>query len=120
MNLHSIKEGITIPVPVPELGTNYKMYAHIEKVEPASVSRIVEGEVDVEFINEFSTPTTPETEVTHALTPPPTPMLTPDFGPILPSGYITLPATQPLERPLEQRRQQVREAWLKRFQDTSE
>lgn len=53
MNIHSIKEGITIPVNVSELGDNYVMYAHIEKVEPAATSRIVHGEVDVEFINEF-------------------------------------------------------------------
>lgn len=110
MNLHSIKEGITIPVPVPELGIDYKMYAHIEKVEPASVSRIVEGEVDVEFINDFTSGQ-----------PVATPMPTSDFGPILSSEGTTPLLTPPLEQPpLEQRRQQVREAWLKRFPNTAE
>ena len=121
MNLHSIKEGITIPVPVPELGANYKMYAHIEKVEPAGVSRIVEGEVDVEFINDFTSgqpvATTVAAEVTHA----PTPMPTPNFGPMLSSTASVAPVVQPLEQPSpEQRRQQVREAWLKRFPNTAE
>ena len=60
INLHSIKEGITIPIHVPELGKDYVMFAHIEKVEPAGLSRIVQGEVDVEFINEFNKPHNPE------------------------------------------------------------
>ena len=117
MNLHSIKEGITIPVPVPELGKDYKMYAHIEKVEPAGLSRIVEGEVDVEFINDFTTPTaaTASTEATH------TPAPTPNFGAVLPTEGVPEPTVQPLEQlSVEQRRQQVRDAWLKRFPNTAE
>ncbi len=108
MNLHSIKEGITIPVPVPELGRDYKMYAHIEKVEPASVARIVEGEVDVEFINDFATP------IPAAINEPP-----PEFGSMItPPTAPSLPTQE--EPTLERRRQQVRESWLKRFPSTAE
>ncbi len=53
MNLHSIKENITIPISVPQLGRDYFIFAHIEKVEPMDVSRITNGEIDVEFINDF-------------------------------------------------------------------
>jgi hypothetical protein len=117
MNLHSIKEGITIPVPVPELGRDYKMYAHIEKVEPAGLSRIVEGEVDVEFINDFTVPST--ATATAEATPAPAP--TPNFGAVLPAKDTPEPAIHPLEQSTaEQRRQQVRDAWLKRFPNTAE
>jgi hypothetical protein len=118
MNLHSIKEGITIPVPVAELGKDYKMYAHIEKVEPAPVARIVEGEVDVEFINDFAP--SPATAITVPF--PPTPAPTPDYGPMItPSSAPSPPphTTQEESTP-EQRRQQVRDAWLKRFPSTAE
>jgi hypothetical protein len=122
MNLHSIKEGITIPVPVPELGTDYKMYAHIEKVEPAGLSRIVEGEVDVEFINDFTdAPTSTISTTTTRGDPTPTPMPTPNFGAVLPEAAAPEPAVMPLEQlTAEQRRQQVRDAWLKRYQNTAE
>jgi hypothetical protein len=102
MNLHSIQEGITIPITAAELGRDYVLYAHIEKVEPAPVSRIIECEVDVEFINEFEsaqsmTATLPE----------------PDIIPAPP------PVTQTPVLSEEERRRQVRESWLKRFQNTS-
>jgi hypothetical protein len=51
MNLHSITAGITIPIPIPDLG--YSIFAYIERVEPADTSLIIEGEVNVEFINDF-------------------------------------------------------------------
>jgi hypothetical protein len=118
MNLHSIKEGITIPVPVAELGGGYKMYAHIEKVAPAAVARIVEGEVDVEFINDFAP--APTTTVASAI--PPTPASTPNFGPMItPTAAPSPPPHTTQEEPTpEQRRQQVRDAWLKRFPSTAE
>jgi hypothetical protein len=116
MNLHSIKEGITIPVPVPELGKEYRLFAHIEKVEPATVCRIVEGEVEVDFINDFKETFTPIIE-------PPTPHSTPILAPMIPteSNHIITPIAS-LDTPqisAEERREQIRQSWLKRYQNTS-
>ena len=120
MNLHSIKEGITLPVHVPELGKDYILFAHIEKVEPASLSRIVEGEVNVEFINEFNE------HIPAAPTPSPvglSPLLTPMFQPM--SNPIVFPLTPPAlqtatqEISAEERRRQVRESWLNRYQNNA-
>jgi hypothetical protein len=110
MNLHSIKEGITIQIPVPELGKDYTMFAHIEGVEPAPVSRIVEGEVNVEFINDFKEPivrpviepTSLNTIVTPVLEPQPTP------APTIPVETL---------EDQEERRRRVRDAWVKRYQN---
>ena len=120
MNLHSIKEGITLPVLVPELGKDYTMFAHIEKVEPAGVSRIVEGEVDVEFINEFKDVITPSA-------PAPTPVgCSPLLGPMIPDSVlnpIMMPPTRPTspvnQISAEERRRIVRESWIKRHQNNA-
>lgn len=119
-NLHTIRAGVTIPISVPELGKDYKIFAHIEAVEPAETSRIVDGEVEVEFINEFATAfatnaVIPETvqntvvESTNAInvTQPPTP----ELGPQKQVSNAVMTAEQ---------REVVRNAWLKRFQNTSE
>ena len=117
MNLHSIKEGITIQIPVPELGKDFTMFAHIEKVEPAPLSRIVQGEVDVEFINEFkeipSAPSYPEVESI----PPPSmnTIITPILSPV--ENPVVSPALTAAEK--EERRRRVRESWLARFNQNS-
>lgn len=113
-NLHSIREGIMVPVGIPEFGEDFRMYAHIERVEPAEVSRIVHGEVDVEFLREElgtqmvadATKTiSPTVESTEPIT---VPITTPDVGP---SPGADLSA--------EERQRQIRESWLKRFQNTA-
>jgi hypothetical protein len=125
MNLHSIKENITIPIPVPQLGKDYSMFAHIEKVEPMSLSRITNGEVDVEFINEFTT---------QPSTPAPTPIgSSPLMGPIIPSSLnpiltpqalssmtsILTPTAPPVnEVSAEERRRIIRESWVKRYESS--
>jgi hypothetical protein len=110
MNIHSIKEGITIPVHISELGDDYVMYAHIEKVEPEAISRIVHGEVDVEFINEFEKE---ETNVSHI---PSLTSTTSDFSnsSMIPESSIIpqIPQTMPS---VEERKAQIRDSWLKRF-----
>lgn len=119
MNLHSIKEGITIPIPVPQLGKDYTMFAHIEKVKPEVVSRIVSGEIDVEFINEFKDTTPPA--------PSPTPVSSsPLLDPMIPNSIMSQPMSIPLTPPstpqisAEERRRIVRESWVKRCQNTVE
>lgn len=117
MNLHSIKEGITIPIPVPELGKDYTMFAHIEKVEPASVSVIIGGEVSVEFINEFKEDTIPSA-------PAPTPEEdSPYIGSMIPNSILhpmSIPLTPPSipQISAEERRRIVRESWVKRCQNS--
>jgi hypothetical protein len=130
MNLHTIKEGITIPVNVPELGKEYTMFAYIEKVEPASLSRIVHGEVDVEFINEFEDKNT-NYQIPTASTIGPfenTIIENNDFNEVLPSSVITHSMNNICNKresdqntiTNEERRKRVRESWLKRFENNGE
>lgn len=107
MNLHSIREGTTFPIPIPELGKDYTIFAHIEKVEPVSLARIINGEVDVEFINEFATPPPVLDE----------PYITPQHNPIIIPDTIVSPLE---ELSNEERRRRVRESWLKRCQNNVE
>jgi len=120
MNLHSIKEGITLNVPVPQLGKGYTMLAYIEKVEPAAISQIAEGEVNVEFINEFKevTPTAPIIIPTAPLESS-TGHMIPDSitNPIvLPSSPVNEVST---EVSAEERRKIVRDSWIKRYQNNA-
>lgn len=115
LNLHSIKEGITIPIPVPELGKDYTMFAYIEKVEPEATSLIVEGEVDVEFINEFKDHITPIDSA-----PTPVGSSSPLLGPMIElPNPIDVPLTPPAIPQIsnEERRRIVRESWVKRSQN---
>ena len=113
MNLHSIKEGITLTVPVPQLGKGYTMLAYIEKVEPAAISQIAEGEVDVEFINEFKdvTPTAPlESSISSMI---PDSITNPIVIPSLPVNEVSV------EVSAEERRIAVRDSWIKRYQNNA-
>ena len=115
-NLHSIHEGVMVPVGIPEFGEHFRMYAHIERVEPADVSRIVNGEVDVEFLREET--------VSESLSPA-VESLSPAAESLSPSdttASIETPATAAppgTELTAEERQRQIRESWLKRFQNTA-
>lgn len=110
MNLHSITEGITVPITVPELGDDYVLFAHIEKVEPETTSLIIEGEVDVDFINDFAS----EYEVPHSSNP----VIIPPVVEAPVEAPIEAPIIQPVEEAptlsAEERRRLVRESWAKR------
>ena len=113
MNLHSIKEGVTLRVNVPELGSDYIIFSHIEKVEPAGISRIVRGEVDVEFINDFAKVIQPTAtsgggssdSITEA--------------PIIAEVTNTAITTISEEVSAEERRRIVRDSWIKRYQNNA-
>ena len=113
MNLHSIKEGVTLRVNVPELGKDYIIFSHIEKVEPAGISRIVRGEVDVEFINDFDKVIQPTAtsgggssdSITEA--------------PIIAEVTNTAITTISEEVSAEERRRIVRDSWIKRYQNNA-
>jgi hypothetical protein len=107
MNLHSIKEGITIPISIPELGKEYQMLAYIEKVEPQKISRIVHGEVEVEFINEYN-----QTNINDSIPIIPSISENQVDVPILARSILTSPIK---EIDNEERRKKVRESWIKRF-----
>jgi hypothetical protein len=120
INIHSIKENITIPISVPQLDDSYTLFAYIEKVEPMSISRIVDGEVEVEFINDFTmnnTATTPIAPIHPIITP----NSTPNSTPILASSMIDTSAISSISSlqadfiPVEERRKNIRESWAKRF-----
>jgi hypothetical protein len=102
MNLHSITEGITVPVIIPELGDNYVLFAHIEKVEPETTSLIIEGEVNVDFINEFAPPI-PEIQ----------PQV-PTIQPLVTEPLVTESLIQEEPLSIEERRRLIRESWAKR------
>jgi hypothetical protein len=128
MNLHSIREGLTIPVIVSEISNDYVIYTHIEKVEPANLSRIVNGKIDVDFINEFEIPATATATATYS------PLITPlhsetnqdttqqnktEYGCLpLPLPDISLPASASSTKnpqTTEEDRAKMREARLRRF-----
>ncbi len=108
MNLHSITEGITVPINVPELGEDYVLFAHIEKVEPARTSLIIEGEVNVDFINEFAEP--PSNPI---IEPPVAEEPVPQEVPSVEEPSIVEPVIN-----AEERRRLVRESWAKRVAAT--
>lgn len=114
MNLHSIKEKIIIPINLPEIDKDFVIYAYIEAVEPGPIARIIGGEINVEFINDFEEPA---------------PAIEPTQPPII--NPYSIPIISPLIKPeentvvipeisLDERRQRVRESWLKRFQNNAE
>jgi hypothetical protein len=122
MNIHSIREGITIPVNVPQLGQDYTLFAHIEKVEPCGVARIVNGEVDVEFINDFGNENAFGNTFEKDMNKEPHITETPNVTPITSSPCIhpsyfsnqNIPVIPQETISDEERRRQVRESWLKR------
>jgi hypothetical protein len=125
MNIHSIREGITLPVTIPQLGKDYTLFAHIEKVEPGGLARIINGEVDVEFINEFvqdcftQDNTQDNNKELNSVTPTPnpTPVLAPiNNNPCIHPSYFTnnIPVIPRETISDEEKRRQVRESWLKR------
>lgn len=118
LNLHTIREGITIPVYVPELGADFVMFAYIDKVEPASLARIIDGEVDVEFINDFN-----NSSAIHNTNSVNMPLM--DYSDIIESSVLH--SLEEIKRPSleqnsiskEERQEQVRNSWLKRFQNNA-
>ena len=89
MNLHSIQQDITLPIQI----LDQTFFVHIEQVDPMPLARIIEGEVTVEFINMFEKIIENPKEEPHKE-----------------------PQEEPAEEPtVEERRQQIRESWLKRF-----
>jgi len=106
MNLHSVQEGITIPI---TLFDDTQIFAYIQTVEPAPLARIVNGEVVVDFINDFIVPLVPEPSA--LLAPPPSAPLAEMADMVEPSA----PLAPPVELSIEERRRQVRESYLKRF-----
>ncbi len=80
-NLHSIQQNITLPVEIYDNYMYFNIFAYIDKVEPAPISRIVSGEVQVEFINDIE--------------------------------------NDKKELSYEERRQEVINSWIKRFQNNA-
>ena len=123
MNLHSITAGITIPIPIPDLG--YSIFAYIERVEPADTSLIIEGEVNVEFINDFeeAAAAAAQTVVDTAIsTADGTAISTTAIGTTVSSAISTTVSTPVAEvikeveqLSVDQRKAAIRESWLKRF-----
>jgi len=111
MNLHSITAGITIPIPIPDLG--YSIFAYIERVEPADTSLIIEGEVNVEFINDFEEAAAAQTGVEAVGT-----AISTTVGTAI-STAVSTPVAEVIKEvePLsvDQRKAAIRESWLKRF-----
>lgn len=120
-NLHTISADLTIPVTVPELGKDYRIFAHIESVEPAKTSRIVNSEVEVEFINEFAESALPSvaSETFKSVPEPIVKKTTVESF----NSIVTTPELSSQKSPTTmtaEQREAVRNSWLKRFQNTSE
>ena len=119
MNLHSITAGITIPIPIPDLG--YSIFAYIERVEPADTSLIIEGEVNVEFINDFEEAPAAQTVVEAVGTAISTTVGTAISTAISTavSTTVSTPVAEVIKEveqlSVDQRKAAIRESWLKRF-----
>jgi len=98
MNLHSIQQNITIPIQI----MDRTVYLYIEQVEPAPLSRIVHGEVVVEFINMFEDEFKEEEDGVEDMIE--------EFKEDTVEDEVEVEELTP-----EARRQQVRDSWLKRF-----
>ena len=98
MNLHSIQQNITIPIQI----MDHTVYLYIEQVEPAPLSRIVHGEVVVEFINMFEDEFKEEEDRVEDMIE--------EFKEDTVEDEVEVEELTP-----EARRQQVRDSWLKRF-----
>ncbi len=105
--LHTLQEGTTIPVIIPELG-NYEYLAYIEKVEPDRVSLTHADDLAVEFLRDFEESDEQE---------PSTQMVIPDVA--IPN--VAIPNV--IEESVisnEERRRRVRESWANRVTSRSE
>jgi len=101
MNLHSIQQNITIPIQI----MDNTVYLYIEQVEPAPLSRIVHGEVTVEFINMFEADENQVEEIDE--------FKEEEVEEV--ENEVENKVEEVEELTPEVRRQQVRDSWLKRF-----
>jgi hypothetical protein len=135
MNLHSIQEGLSLPIYMEEYGEN--ILAYIEKVEPSICSRIVTGEVEVEFISIAEESISPfqslsssfdslsSSSSSYGSSPQSTIHVPPNTPLLSPSAFDTLPSLSSLSQSTEQkydsqetffeRQQKIRESWTNRF-----
>jgi hypothetical protein len=100
--LHTLQEGTTIPVIIPELG-NYEYLAYIEKVEPEGISRTHADDLAVEFLRDFE-----EHDEETVVTP---------ESIVIPDAEARMEETPIIEEPVlsnEERRRRVRESWANR------
>ena len=116
VNLHSIQQGVELPIWVEDM----ERMVYIERIEPGAVSRIIAGDVEVEFVMPSITP---------SITPSAVPSAVPsaidiDSEPII--GRIPSVPSVPRASSLlianawdyyegEERQKYIREARLKRF-----
>lgn len=142
-NLHSIQEGLTLPIYMEECDQN--ILAYIEKVEPSICSKIITGEVEVEFVStteesissssssslssSFDSLSEPFTSfssspVSTIQVPPNTPLLSSfsspsDSQPFSLSSFISQPTIieekNDHQDTFYERQQKIRESWAKRF-----
>lgn len=89
VNLHSIQENTTLPIHM----DHQILYVYVQQVDPAPLSRIVHGEVTVEFVVER--PPTPEPIEVPSDVP---------VEPLVPSEPSAVPSA-------DERRQRLRDAW---------
>ncbi len=135
MNLHSIQEGLSLPIYMEEYGEN--ILAYIEKVEPSMCSRIVTGEVEVEFISIAEESISPVQSLSSSFdslssssssygSSPPNTIQVPPNTPLLPSSsFDTLPSFSSLSQSTDEkydsqetffeRQQKIRQSWANRF-----
>jgi len=113
-NLHTLQEGSTIPVTIPELG-NYEYLAYIEKVEPHKISRTHTDDISVDFLRDFeeAEPTAQMVDTNN--------IPSNNTIPIIPYNEVVEPslsatiASIPQQISEAERRRKVRESWANRF-----
>jgi len=98
VNLHSIQENTTLPIYI----DHQILYVYVQQVDPAPLSRIVQGEVTVEFVVER--PPTPEPIAPFTEEP-----LAEE--PLAEEPSVETSAAPSVEPSAEERRQRLRDAW---------
>jgi len=137
MNLHSIQAGVSLPIYMEEYGEN--ILAYIEKVEPSMCSRIVTGEVEVEFIStteesissfqplspSFNSLSSSLSSSSYGSSPQNTFQVPPNTPLLSSSAFDTLPSLSSLSQSADEkynsddtffeRQQKIRQSWTNRF-----
>ena len=103
VNLHSIQENTTLPIYI----DHQILYVYVQQVDPAPLSRIVQGEVTVEFVVER--PPTPEPIASFTEEPLAEEPLAEE--PLAEEPSVETSAAPSVEPSAEERRQRLRDAW---------
>jgi hypothetical protein len=114
-NLCTLQEGATIPVIIPELG-NYEYFAYIDKVEPNKISKTHSDDLSVNFLRDFDDDNNTPNNIEETIPNIANSIVDNTANTDNTANIVNTDNTDnKVELSSEERRQMVRESWLKRF-----